>query len=135
MAGGASNFVTFAPAMMDNKVAFKIVRGCDNGQDEVVWEEHFDVRSFERRAQMIAKNPVACARVYNRMCELFCEVLLGLPLSRKYRGARKREFKKGIFGKCYGYYGVTEVQGRGGLHLHILIWTLLGPALTNVLPI
>ncbi|KAI0735617.1 hypothetical protein C8Q76DRAFT_576239, partial [Earliella scabrosa] len=29
---------------------------------------------------------------------------------------------KGLFGKCTGYYGTVEAQGRGTLHCHMLIW-------------
>ncbi|KDQ65222.1 hypothetical protein JAAARDRAFT_117660, partial [Jaapia argillacea MUCL 33604] len=30
--------------------------------------------------------------------------------------------KPGLFGKCTGYYGTVEAQGRGTLHCHFLIW-------------
>lgn len=29
---------------------------------------------------------------------------------------------KGIFGFVNGYFGVVESQGRGSLHLHMLLW-------------
>ncbi|KAI0706588.1 hypothetical protein C8Q76DRAFT_630109, partial [Earliella scabrosa] len=29
---------------------------------------------------------------------------------------------RGLFGKCSGYYGTVEAQGRGTLHCHFLIW-------------
>ncbi|KIO26437.1 hypothetical protein M407DRAFT_52496, partial [Tulasnella calospora MUT 4182] len=28
----------------------------------------------------------------------------------------------GLFGNCQGYYGTVEAQGKGTLHLHLLIW-------------
>ncbi|KAJ7720619.1 hypothetical protein B0H16DRAFT_1335995, partial [Mycena metata] len=28
----------------------------------------------------------------------------------------------GLFGRCCGYYGMVEAQGRGTLHCHMLIW-------------
>ncbi|KAJ4465427.1 hypothetical protein C8R41DRAFT_729476, partial [Lentinula lateritia] len=34
----------------------------------------------------------------------------------------QRENRKGIFGKVSVYYGVVEAQGRGSLHIHLLIW-------------
>ncbi|KAJ7118469.1 hypothetical protein C8R43DRAFT_832054, partial [Mycena crocata] len=28
----------------------------------------------------------------------------------------------GLFGRCKGYYGMVEAQGRGTLHCHMLVW-------------
>ncbi|KAJ7142799.1 hypothetical protein C8R44DRAFT_541773, partial [Mycena epipterygia] len=28
----------------------------------------------------------------------------------------------GLFGRCCGYYGMVEAQGRGTLHCHMLVW-------------
>lgn len=28
----------------------------------------------------------------------------------------------GLFGRCTGYYGTVEAQGKGTLHLHLLVW-------------
>src|SRR4051812_26783953 len=33
----------------------------------------------------------------------------------------------GMFGPCKNYYGVVETQGRGSLHIHMLIWVDLIP--------
>ncbi|KAJ3884809.1 hypothetical protein GG344DRAFT_8243, partial [Lentinula edodes] len=34
----------------------------------------------------------------------------------------KRQNRKGVFGEVAVYYGVVEAQGRGSLHIHLLIW-------------
>ncbi|KAJ3889851.1 hypothetical protein GG344DRAFT_27764, partial [Lentinula edodes] len=34
----------------------------------------------------------------------------------------KRANRKGIFGEVSVYYGVVEAQGRGSLHIHLLLW-------------
>ncbi|KAL1684482.1 hypothetical protein GGG16DRAFT_29147, partial [Schizophyllum commune] len=33
----------------------------------------------------------------------------------------------GLFGKVGAYYGVVEAQGRGTLHIHLLVWLKYGP--------
>ena len=35
--------------------------------------------------------------------------------------------REGIFGRCRAAHGVTEAQGRGHLHMHVLLWTVHGP--------
>ncbi|KZT60101.1 hypothetical protein CALCODRAFT_429890 [Calocera cornea HHB12733] len=34
----------------------------------------------------------------------------------------------GLFGKCTGWYGMVEAQGRGTLHCHMIIWVKGNPA-------
>ncbi|KIO07243.1 hypothetical protein M404DRAFT_107747, partial [Pisolithus tinctorius Marx 270] len=34
----------------------------------------------------------------------------------------KYDRRVGLFGKCIGYYGTVEAQGRGTLHCHMLLW-------------
>ena len=60
---------------------------------------------------MIAQNPVAGARFFHYMCELFIKHVLGI-------GAQHH----GFYGQTAGYYGVVEQQGRLTLHLHLLLW-------------
>ena len=33
----------------------------------------------------------------------------------------------GIFGYVGGYFGVVEAQGRGSLHVHMLLWLKYAP--------
>ncbi|KIK87389.1 hypothetical protein PAXRUDRAFT_152414, partial [Paxillus rubicundulus Ve08.2h10] len=42
----------------------------------------------------------------------------------------------GVYGNCKAYYGTVEVQGRGTLHCHMLLWIASNPspqALHNML--
>jgi hypothetical protein len=64
------------------------------------------------RAQFIALNPVAGAEFFHFSIQLLINILLG---TGRLNGA-------GVFGKVRVYYGVVEAQGRGSLHIHILIW-------------
>lgn len=82
--------------------------------------DHFD-RTLgpdrHRRAQTAAKDPYATAKFYEFLINTILETLLGVDAS----GQSVRS-KKGIFGVVSAYFGVTEVQGRGMLHLHMVIW-------------
>ena len=117
--GGPSFFLTFAPAMSDQKLTIMI-------QDGVRHDIDFEI-PFRARAQLVAKNPAASARVFNLFCETVFERLIGVKLQKNSRNSDRKA--RGVFGKSYAYYGVVEVQGRGGLHLHALIWSALGPRL------
>jgi Helitron helicase-like domain at N-terminus len=41
--------------------------------------------------------------------------------------SRQIESDLGIFGFINGYFGVVEAQGRGSLHVHMLIWLKNAP--------
>ena len=63
------------------------------------------------RNKTATSNPVAVAQLFNHTCKA---ILDGLIQSGK--------GKIGIFGQVANHYGVVETNGRGMLHLHILIW-------------
>lgn len=71
-----------------------------------------DVYPQSDRFQLIANNPVACARFFDFMVRMFIKHILGIGTDHD-----------GIFGKANGYYGTVEEQGRLTLHLHLLLWT------------
>jgi hypothetical protein len=64
----------------------------------------------------MSKNPVAAARFFHFMVEVFLEEVLGWE---------KEE--RGVFGHPKGYYGTVEQQGRLTLHLHLVIWVHNAP--------
>jgi hypothetical protein len=72
-----------------------------------------DLREYNERARLISSNPVAGARFFHFLVQLFIRHLL--------RWADKAE-RRGIFGNTSAYYGTVEQQGRMTLHLHMLIW-------------
>lgn len=59
----------------------------------------------------VMSNPVAGARFFHFMVEMFIKHILGI-------GART----PGVYGDTAGYYGTVEQQGRLTLHLHMLLW-------------
>jgi hypothetical protein len=74
--------------------------------------------TYEKRMRAIASNPVACARFFHLMVDLFIKKIL-----------RYGTGKDGLYGRTKEYYGTVESQGRLTLHLHSLIWIAgaLGP--------
>lgn len=65
------------------------------------------------RMKMMTSNPVACARFFHHMVELFLTVILRVGDSAS---------RAGLFGKTDAYYGTVEAQGRLALHLHMVVW-------------
>ncbi|CAF4538179.1 unnamed protein product, partial [Rotaria magnacalcarata] len=63
-------------------------------------------RTSYERAQIIATHPVATAKFSNCLIK---SILKCLVLG-------------GVLGPTKAYFGTVESQGRGSLHLHLLIW-------------
>lgn len=61
--------------------------------------------------QAIASNPVACARFFNLIIELFIKIILHPGSSMP-----------GLFGCTSSYYETVESQNRLTLHLYLLLW-------------
>ena len=72
---------------------------------------------IDQRARNIAQDPYAAAKFFHFMIHAILETLFGVRITNFQ--VRNR---KGIFGKISAYFGTVESQGRGTLHLHILLW-------------
>ncbi|EAU83563.2 hypothetical protein CC1G_04819 [Coprinopsis cinerea okayama7 len=101
--GAPSWFVTFAPA--DNRHPL-----CIFWADEGL-EYRPEIVLTADRDKVITNNPVACAKFFHFLVQLFLEHILGW--GKEHRG---------VFGNPSAYFGTVEQQGRMTLHLHILIW-------------
>lgn len=77
--------------------------------------------SATERAINIASDPFAGAQFFHFMVQAVLEELFGIWV-KKGPGARSIERTEGIVGMVRGYIGVVEAQGRGTLHLHVIIW-------------
>jgi len=58
-------------------------------------------------------NPVAVAQFFNHICKAIFDGLIQSGTGRI-----------GILGQVANHYGVVETNGRGMLHLHVLIWLM-----------
>ncbi|EUC56046.1 ATP-dependent DNA helicase PIF1, putative [Rhizoctonia solani AG-3 Rhs1AP] len=87
--------------------------------------EEIDMDAFDRtagpnkdqRAQNIARDPFAAAEFFRYTVTAVLEILLGVRAT-----SSRVHSQPGIFGHVSGYFGTVECQGRGTLHLHMLIW-------------
>jgi hypothetical protein len=69
----------------------------------------------EERARLVAEDPVAAAKFFHHLVDIWLHKFLGVTDG-------KQENDPGVLGRVSGYFGTVETQGRGSLHLHILVW-------------
>ncbi|EAU82018.2 ATP-dependent DNA helicase PIF1 [Coprinopsis cinerea okayama7 len=109
----------------DSHFVFQIF-GVRQKRQLVKRKQHVDLRQTpqtagpdsKRRATNIAGDPYASAKYFHFIVQAVLETLLGIEVSKSHPPRRK----EGIFGIVQAYVGTVESQGRGTLHLHILIW-------------
>ena len=85
------------------------------------------------RTKLIANDPVAAARTFERVIRGFFEIICGMPLDH-FKG-RKANVSRllsenqdgciGVFGNLKGVYAVTEDQTGGSLHMHGQLFGML----------
>lgn len=100
--GLPSIFMTINPADIHSRVALYFA-GVDLDLDKIIPET---IPSTYERAQIIAAHPIATARYFNVLISSILKCMV----------------EKGVLGPIKAYFGTVENQGRGSLHLHLLIW-------------
>src|SRR5882762_4319524 len=108
--GAPSWFITFAPADVNHPVALYYA------DENKTYYPKF--HSQDERFRLIANNPVAGAKFFKMMVNLFLKHVLGV-----------KSKNRGLYGDTSGYYGTVEQQGRLTLQLPFLQWlaSLLTP--------
>ncbi|KIN98789.1 hypothetical protein M404DRAFT_157058 [Pisolithus tinctorius Marx 270] len=104
--GGPTIWMTINPADVHDPIA-QVLAG------EAIDLDKFDVLGGPDSHQHvinIASNPYAAAKFFNLLIESTLECLLGI------------KSEMGILGELSGYFSVVEAQGRGTLHMHMLLW-------------
>ncbi len=81
-----------------------------------------------QRATNVAEDPFSSAKYFHFIVKCVLEILFGV--TKKPNGHIDR--KEGIFGKLQSYVGTVEAQGRGTLHLHMLLWLKDAPSATEM---
>jgi hypothetical protein len=92
--------------------------------------EHIDLDDFdtcigpskEKRAENISLDPYAAAKFFHFLIKTILETLVGVKT-----GNHRVYSLHGVFGHVSAYFGVVESQGRGSLHLHMLLWMKNAP--------
>ncbi|VDC07039.1 unnamed protein product [Peniophora sp. CBMAI 1063] len=112
--GPPSLWVTINPDDLHDPIA-QVLAGHDIDMDRFS-----ALRGPEKsdRALTIAKDPYAAAKFFQFLVETVLKTLIGIEVTRSGRIVSE----EGIFGRVSGYFGAVEAQGRGTLHLHILLW-------------
>ena len=100
--GLPSVFMTVNPADVHSRIALYFA-GTDLDLDKILPET---IPCTYERAQIIAAHPVATARFFNVLISSILKCMV----------------EKGVLGPIKAYFGTVENQGRGSLHLHILMW-------------
>ena len=101
--GAPSWYITLSPADVKHPLCLYFA----DSQEKF----SLDLRPYDERIRMIARNPVAGARFFHFMVELFIKHILGVGTDHP-----------GVYGNTSAYYGTVEQQGRLTLHLHLLLW-------------
>ena len=109
-----SVWVTINPADTQDPIA-QVMAGADIDLDNFCNTAGPD---NTERATNIAADPYASAHFFHFMIKTILEVIFGI--SRRRNGMFER--KEGVFGTIKSYIGTVEAQGRGSLHLHLLLW-------------
>jgi len=115
MKGPPSLWITINPSDTGDPIA------------QVFAGEAIDLDSFcrtsgpnsEQRGQTIAADPYAAAKFFHFVIAAILEELFGIKAYSQHSHMIRTD---GIFGKVASYIGTVEAQGRGTLHLHIIIW-------------
>lgn len=121
MNGPPSLWITINPTDMHDPVA------------QVFAGEDIDLDAFDdtagpdshTRACIIAGDPYAAAKFFHFTVQVILEELFGIQKHHDHTGHIKRH--EGVYGMVKGYIGTVEAQGRGTLHLHILLWLMGSP--------
>ena len=91
---------------------------------QVLCGEEIDLDSFcaidhRANAAAVAADPFASASFFHLIINAVLQQLLGVKGYGLHQGLI---YKKGIFGFVSAFIGTVEAQGRGTLHLHMLLW-------------
>ena len=98
-------YITLSPADIKHPLCIYYANGNEKFKAEILpYDEHL---------RLVCKNPVAGARFFHFLVELFISEILGVDAKHR-----------GLYGDVSAYYGTVEQQGRLTLHLHMLIWLI-----------
>lgn len=107
-----SIWLTINPADTHDPITH-VLCSSDINLDKFIAPDHFlpDVA--------IASDPYSLEKNFHVMIQAVLECLLGLKSFKQHEQVKR---EKGILGVVEGHVGTVEAQGRGTLHLHMLLW-------------
>ncbi|KAG8707234.1 hypothetical protein FRC08_000625 [Ceratobasidium sp. 394] len=78
--------------------------------------------SAHRRAKNVAEDPFAATQFFFFLANTVLKTLFGFTTDNRLRGNRMGELGLGN-----AYFGAVEAQGRGSLHLYLMMWLSNSP--------
>lgn len=119
--GPPSLWITINPSDTNDPLA-QVLAGSDINLDDFI---SCSGPNSTTRSHTIAADPYAAATFFNLIINAVIEELFGI----KGHSTKKQKIsrKEGIFGKVASYVGTVEAQGRGTLHLHMILWLCGAP--------
>ncbi|ETV67913.1 hypothetical protein H257_16036 [Aphanomyces astaci] len=123
--GQPSLFVTITPKV-DGTITLAYLAG------GIQVKSLFDVQNLKHMPdkatmqQLVMNDNMVSATLFDRSIEAFIKVVVGFDKST---GRPKKT--SGLFGHVKAYFGMVETQGRGTLHLHLLVWVHGAPRSTS----
>nr|VWO93936.1 Vacuolar protein sorting-associated protein 4 [Ganoderma boninense] len=121
--GPPSLWVTINPSDIHDPIA-QVFAGADINLDD------FDPSlgpSADSRARAIAQDPFAASKFFHFIIDAILETLFQVKVT-----SFSVKAKKGVLGMVSAYVGSIESQGRGTLHLHMLLWLANTPTSTEL---
>jgi Helitron helicase-like domain at N-terminus len=109
--GPPSLWITINPSDLNNPIA-QILAG--ENIDLEFLTSNVDSRT---RAKNIADDPYAAANFFHFLIRTIMENLLQIKVD-----SHRVKSGMGILGQVAAYFGLVESQGRGTLHLHMILW-------------
>ncbi|RDX55291.1 hypothetical protein OH76DRAFT_1452358 [Lentinus brumalis] len=111
--GPPSMWITINPTDIHDPIA-QLFAGAEIDMDRFIATEG---PSAEQRAAAIAEDPYAAAKFFHFMVGTILETLFQVRTTTfAVKGGM------GVLGRASAYVGTVESQGRGSLHLHMLLW-------------
>lgn len=116
---GPNVWLTLNPADTQDPIA-QIFAGADIDLDKFIKTAG---PNHEQRTANITKDPYASAKFFHFVINLVLETLFGISAKQG-----KIHRRLGIYGQVNAYIGCVEAQGRGSLHLHLMLWLKDAPS-------
>jgi hypothetical protein len=115
MKGPPSLWITINPSDTGDPIA-QVFAGQDIDMDSFVKTTG---PNSEERSRNIAADPFAAAKFFHFVIAALLEELFGIKAATQNSHIKRTE---GIFGRVASYIGTVEAQGRGTLHMHMVVW-------------
>lgn len=121
--GPSTLWLTANPACEHDPIV-QVLCGEDINLDDFV---RTDAPPSAQRSMNVAKDPYASAKYFHTLIAALLKHLFGVSVQ-----GHAVHSEIGVLGEVAAYFGTVETQGRGSLHLHMLVWLKNTPSSTEL---